>query len=110
MRSKRDREYFNSFPIAGFSYYDGVFAFKNLKIGSEISMRLEPENIHDERAVELYFEDHKLGYVPRRENEMIHKLLNMGHEVFDARVQALYPQKHTEEQVRVIVYVVKAGR
>lgn len=110
MRSKRNREYFNSFPIAGFSYYDGVFAFKNLKIGSEFTMRLESDNIHDDRAVALYFEDHKLGYVPRQENEIIHKLLNMGHEVFDVRVQALYPQKYTEEQVRVIVYVVKAGK
>lgn len=46
--------HFKSVYITGFSYYD-------------------------ENAVTLYFEDYKLGYIPKESNKSIAKLLNAGY-------------------------------
>ena len=35
------REHFAHFHIAGFSYYEGVLAFKKLKVGTLVSLKPE---------------------------------------------------------------------
>ena len=100
-----DPIFFKSFHIAGFTYYQGVYVFQKLEIGTKLNLRLDENNIHDDFAVEIYFEDKKLGYVPRNQNQEISILLKAGYDIFDCVVQQISVGEHPEEQVRVAVFV-----
>ncbi|PZX11795.1 HIRAN domain-containing protein [Breznakibacter xylanolyticus] len=101
------RRHFTHFNISGFSYYEGPIVFNDLKIGTELRLVYEPDNKYDPKAVAIYFGDEKLGFVPRSDNNEISKLLEMGHDVFETRVQRIDATQHPENQVGVIVYVKK---
>lgn len=94
-------------PIAGFTYYEGVLAFSKLKIGTELQMVPESENKYDSKAVALYLDDLKLGYLPKSDNRIISVLLELGINCFEARVQQLDKAEHPEQQVGIIVYAVR---
>ena len=92
--------------LAGFSFYDGVLAFEKLKIGTELQLKQDPTNHYDKYAVEIYYKEHKLGFIPRDMNKSIAKLLMVGHNCFEARVQWVDGEAHPESQVGLIIYVV----
>ena len=100
------RVHFAHFPVAGFSYYEGVLAFDALKIGGLVQLKPDPGNHYDKYAVEIYHEDHKLGFIPRGENRAISKLLQAGVDCFETRLQYIDGEAHPENQVGVIVYLV----
>lgn len=97
--------HFSHFNIAGFTFYDGSEAFGKLKIGTLLNLVFEPENRYDPRAVAIYCENDKLGYIPRNQNLEISTLLEMGHNIFEARIQQLDATAPAEQQVWVVVYV-----
>ncbi|MGC8824314.1 MAG: HIRAN domain-containing protein [Bacteroidales bacterium] len=99
------RKHFMHCNIAGFSYYDGVLVFHELDIGTELKLKIEPDNRFDPHAVEVYYGEFKLGYLPADKNEIIHLLLEMGHDIFETRIQKIDPSAHPENQVHIIVYV-----
>lgn len=99
------REHFAHFHIARFCYYEGALAFNNLKIGEEVLLKAEPDNHHDKYAVEIYHNEHKLGYVPRRENKSISKILTSGNDCFESRIQWINNDSYPDGQIGVIVYV-----
>ena len=98
--------YLKSFPVAGLAYYDGEKVFSKMKTGSRVSLKLEENNPYDDHAVELFFEKHKIGYIPRYENEEIAVLLRAGYDVFEAVIQELKPDELPAYRVFVAVYVV----
>jgi hypothetical protein len=102
---KVKRVHFAHFPLAGFSYYEGVLAFEQLKVGTELILKPEPSNHYDKYAVEILYKDFKLGFIPRGENKQISKLLQVGVDCFEARVQWVDGEAHPENQVGVIVYL-----
>ena len=99
------REHLANFNIAGFTHYEGVLCFQELKIGTALKLVLEEDNKYDARAVIIYFEGYKLGYVPRNENRIFHKLLKIGFTNFDIRVQRIDPTAHPENQIQVVVHL-----
>jgi hypothetical protein len=99
------RRHFTHFNIAGFSYYDGAVVFNQLTIGTELTLVYEPENKYDPKAVMLCYGEYKLGYVPRGINDEISKLLEMGYNIFEARIQRLDAKENPENQVGVIVHL-----
>lgn len=106
MKSNNNREHLSHFSISGFTYYDGVLAFNQLEIGTALRLEAEPDNKFDARAIAIYYKSHKLGFVPRSENRIIYKLLEVGFSNFDVRVQQLDKQAHPETQVGVVVHLV----
>jgi len=98
------REHFDHFFIAGFAYYEGVLAFNQMKIGTELHMKLEPGNQHDRKAIEIYFKDFKLGYVPRANNKAVYAILKSGVDILEARVQTLSPDMPPEQQIQVVLF------
>lgn len=57
-------------------------------------------------AVAIYYEDYKLGYIPRGSNHDISKYLDMGLEdIYEVRVTRITPDIHPEQQVEVIVNI-----
>lgn len=101
------KEHLSHFDIAGFTYYDGVQAFKNLSIGTKLRLKLDKENKYDPRAVAIYFENHKLGYVPRSENRIFYKLFSVGlHKFIEVRIQRISKEAHPENQISVVAHLV----
>jgi hypothetical protein len=100
-----DRHYDN-FNIAGFTYYDGVDVFNELKIGTELHFVAEPDNKFDGYAVALYYNEYKLGYVPQNRNKYISKFLNFGHDsLFEIKINKVSPDDHPEQQIGVVVRI-----
>ncbi len=63
--------------IAGFSYWNGPKVFEKLKIGSKLTMKREKDNFYDSYAVALYFENEKIGFLPREDNRIIAGFLDL---------------------------------
>ncbi len=56
---------------------------KALKAGDRVTLRLEPKNKYDEKAIlVLDPKGKKLGYSPRRKNEVLYHLMDAGKELF----------------------------
>ena len=104
---KIDRKQLLNFKIAGFSYYEGAVVFQELKNSTLLQLVPELDNRYDKNAVALYYNDYKLGYLPRQENRIIARLLQLGVDCFEASIQHLDPTRNPEEQVGVILYGVK---
>lgn len=100
------RVHLDNFHIAGFSYWDGCEAFEHLKIGTRLDLVREDDNAFDPYAVAIYYEDFKLGFIPRGSNHDISKYLDMGLEdIYEVRITRLTPDARPEQQVEVIIYV-----
>ena len=50
-----------------------------------LRMVRQPQNEHDENAIAIYYEEHRIGYVPQELNLVISRLMDAGKE-FYARV------------------------
>jgi HIRAN domain len=107
LKYKFMREHLSHFNIAGFTYYDGVLAFQDLEIGLKLKLKLEENNKYDPRAIAIYHNKLKLGFVPRSENRIIYKLLKVGLNCLEIRVQSISKKEHPENQVHVVVHLVK---
>ena len=100
------RKHFLHCNIAGFMYWDGCIAFEELKMGSMLELVREEYNSHDHNAVAVYYKDMKLGFIPKRHNELISQFLDMGHsEVFETRVCQIDEEAHPEHQVHINIYI-----
>ena len=86
--------------------YYGVDVFENLKIGKELHLKAEPENPYDPNAVAIYYENKKLGFIPKDENELIRKFLNLGYtDLFEVKINQVSPEAYPEKQIRVVVRI-----
>jgi hypothetical protein len=81
------------FSVAGFRYYRGPELIVRIHAGAPIRLIAEPENPYDPMAVRVDLGSEKLGYIPRRENQAISRLLLSG-----ARVNARVAEVHPEEE------------
>lgn len=87
-RASAQRIPLQSSPVAGFRYHAEEQVWPALAVGVPLTLVREPENPHDERAVRIDWNGHKLGYVPRVENTMISNLIDQGLSV-QARIARL---------------------
>ena len=67
--------------IAGFQFYDGDHLWDQLSTGDMLQLIQEPDNHYDENAVEIYWRNSKLGYLPRVENTTIAQMMNQEQEI-----------------------------
>ncbi len=98
--------HYSTFYIAGFTYWDGLDVFNELKIGTTITLEAEPTNGHDPNAVKILYKGTMLGYIPRGENEQISKFLQLGHtDLFSLKINRVNAEAHTEKQISVTVRI-----
>ena len=73
-------------------------------IASKVTDYIEPPKIIQEKLED--FRDMKLGFIPKRYNELISQFLDMGHEdVFEVRVCQIDEEAHPEHQIHINVYI-----
>lgn len=85
-------------PVAGYKYYKGKKLEHLMEPGKEISLIREPENKYDEAAIAVYFNNEKIGYLPRAENATIALLMDQQATV-TATITDLNPEADAWEKV-----------
>lgn len=111
MDKKTISKHLGNFHIAGFTFWEGCRAFDELKIGTPLHLVREEENKFDPYAVAIYYEDIKLGFIPRGKNQLVAQLMDLGYDkLFDLRVQRFCPEAHPEKQVGVVLFFNEAEK
>lgn len=64
--------------IAGYSYYQERAMITRMRMGDPLQLRRESTNKHDARAIEVYWQGYKIGYVPRANNLLLSRLMDQG--------------------------------
>ena len=92
--------------IAGYAYYQGERVIDQLKQGCKLDLIREPENPYDNKAIAIYFKNHKLGFIPRINNKVIANIMDQKIEVF-AKILKIKPENNDWDKVRVEVVMGK---
>lgn len=93
-------------PVAGLRHHEGQSLLPRLKAGQPLTLRREPKNPYDPLAIAVFtFSGHKLGYLPRRLNQIPANLMDRGRPVI-ARVNEVNPAAQPWEAVVIEVGVV----
>ena len=104
--ARRKEIYLNSPYIAGFQYYNGPELEKLLKENDKLTLQRQVENPHDYFAVEIFYKNQKLGYLPRTDNKIVARMMDQG-EQLKARIRSIDPDAHPFSRVKVRVYLEK---
>jgi len=68
--------------VAGLQYHEGHVLLPQLTTGQLLTLRREPNNPHDPKAIAVFAASgHQLGYLPRRLNEIPANLMDSGRSV-----------------------------
>jgi len=94
----------NRFSVAGFQYYQGREIVGDLEQNDELDLLIEPDNEQDQYAVEIFYQNKKLGYVPKTDNRHISRLLGSGVPL-QCKVMSLNLEKHAWDVVMVEVFI-----
>lgn len=65
-------------PLAGFQFHAGKKLWPQIRIGDSLNLIREPDNMYDSRAIRVEWQGQHIGYVPRRENTDIARLMDHG--------------------------------
>lgn len=68
--------------VAGTSFRMLKNVAPSLQAEVKLKTKREADNKYDEFAVALYFENEKIGYIPRDKNEVIARLMDAGKDFF----------------------------
>ena len=90
-------------PLAGFRHYEGREAWPGLQVGDRLELLREPDNPYDANAVRVRWRGRMLGYVPRRDNAAVARLMDRG-TALEARIASL--TEHRNRSVRLEFEVV----
>lgn len=101
MEKKPTTSYLLHCFIAGLQYYDILEIWKSLSIGDLVELIPERDNKYDSNAVKVCFKGKQLGYLPRSQNKHVAKILNAGHDAYEARIQSLYQHQPMYERVEI---------
>ena len=88
-----------SSPLAGSQYHALPDVVEQIHVGDALALRREPDNTHDRNAVQILWQGHLLGFVPRRENKAIARALDQNVPLL-ARVVALRPEETPWRRLR----------
>ncbi|MGM0238933.1 HIRAN domain-containing protein [Enterococcus sp. AZ103] len=111
LKSLQDHSYEKSrhlmdFHVAGFAYGEGLEVIEELSLGKEVILVAESDNPYDPEAVAIFYQDRKIGYVPKDRNTLLSKLLYFGHgDLFESCIQYANRESHPERQFRVVVKI-----
>ncbi len=92
-------------PLAGFQYHRAAAIWPFLRVGEPLHLRREPGNPHDRYAVAVWFRNEHLGYIPRRENRTLAKLMDQG-ERLEAQIVRLLEENNPWRKIRLRVELV----
>jgi hypothetical protein len=89
--------------VAGFRYYNGPQLLDKMEIGDTIKLVRDPNNKYDNKAIALYFQNNKIGFIPQMDNQVISNMMDANLLELQAEISYVNPKKDTWEQVEIIV-------
>lgn len=93
--------------IRGFQYYEGPKLLAQMHEGDLLELVREPHNPHDGYAIALHFNQHRIGYLPRENNEIVSRLLDANAVELHAEITHLNKAAASWENVSVAIYLLK---
>ncbi len=91
-------------PLAGFQFHAGKKHWSQMRVGDALVLVREPENPHDARAVRVEWHGAQIGYVPRRENADVARMMDRG-TALQARITRLAESRDPWLRVRFEIVV-----
>ena len=91
-------------PLAGFRYYEGKQLWDEMKVGDVLQLVREPDNAHDPNAIRVEWQGHKLGYVPRADNQALARFMDRGSKA-EARITRLKKSRNPWQRMEFEVYL-----
>lgn len=64
--------------ITGLSHYKFSFYMEEMKVGDDIILIREGDNRHDRFAIQVFYQNEKIGYIPFLENMVLANMLDVG--------------------------------
>ena len=101
----QQRYLLNKFSVAGFFFYEGRTLLEKMKPGDILTMKPNAENMEDEYAVQLHFEDTMIGHIPRSDNKHIFRLIEQGKDLV-CTIREIDPDAETWQMCKVKVEMV----
>lgn len=98
----RKQKYTSVFCVAGVQYYDYHIAARKRLFRDEIPIILkrQPKNRKDTNAIEVYFQDIKVGYVPAYEASKLAPQFDRG-DVFTAYLESYTSRGHHDDRIEI---------
>ena len=94
---------------AGCMYVEDIISrLKKLRAGQKLALVREPDNPHDKRAILIMNGETPLGYIPRRRNGMLSRLMDAGKYLYataDSYVKSKTDPDYPEDALIVSVYM-----
>lgn len=90
--------------LAGFQYHAGRKLWPQMQVGDRLTLVREPDNRYDARAVRVEWRGHKIGYVPRRENADVARMMDAG-QTLVARIVRLAEVRDPWSRVRFEILI-----
>lgn len=89
-------------PLAGFQHHAGAALFALMNVGDRLTLRREPDNPYDAKAVRVEWHGTQIGYAPRADNVDLARLMDRG-TLVEARI--LHLQKSRDPWKRVLIEI-----
>ena len=93
-----------SSPLAGSQFHALPDLVSQIKVGDTLTLQRDPTNPHDSNAIQVLWQGHMLGFVPRRENKAVARAMDRGDPLV-ARVVALRPEESPWRRLRFEISV-----
>ncbi|ANU10136.1 DNA-binding protein [Planococcus antarcticus DSM 14505] len=91
------------FYVAGWRYYKGDKVLNQLQVGDSIEFTLDPENVHDHRAVEVHTQSgDKLGFIPAFYSGWMFEIIAKNCS-YEAKVEAIHPLAVDHRKVSISI-------
>lgn len=93
--------------VRGFRFYEGLKLLDEMHEGDLLEMLREPANEYDPKAIALYFNQHKIGFIPKEDNDILSRLMDADVVKLQAEITHLNKEAKAWENVHIGVYVLK---
>ena len=101
------REILQVSPLAGFQHHAGPALFALMNVGDRLTLRREPDNPYDAKAVRVEWHGTQIGYAPRADNVDLARLMDRGTPV-EARILHLQKSRDPWKRVLIEIYLAPA--
>lgn len=102
--AKTNRLHLQDCRIAGSQYYDCHKVLARQYVGDALRLRRQSATPYDSRAIEVFWREHKLGYLPRLDNAAAASLTDRAH-ALRAEIISIDDPDEEWEPVRLRVWV-----
>ena len=113
-----DKKLFMECNVAGIAFHDIDDIWNELKVGTKLTLVRQKDNAYDKNAVavaladdydgdpENFDFDFILGYIPRKDNETLATMLDMGwEEMFETEISELREHVPYSDRIHISIYI-----